>query len=939
MPTTRTRAAREEIETNREYAESLQRLFAILRAADVPSGIVHVRISTFTTVWNYDGHRPFRSLAPSEWRQLYRDLHSGVIEGGPSAGAMPPLEELDRLAERYHAEDVTPLALARIDFHQPNPSFVLGEMLRAAQDRRAIVIPADIGTRLQQRSAFLACALLPQEFDEFIPLPRVHFGLTVRYMLDESLYVTNAGDRQPAIQIDFGDGRGLRPWRFGTLEPVSYGSAGEKVLRLQADYGDRMLQAEFTIAVKDTRGIPLPDRVWDLEGIKPYKESIGAGVGYVLFGSDNGIKHGSLQKPIIIADGFPGHNYWYIYALLDTQGFLTAALRGGYDCILLSYDDGSDYIQRNAFIAVACIQQAISEAPPGQQLIVGGGSMGGIVTRYALAYMEQNDLPHQTRLYFSFDSPHLGANFPMSIQFLVKTLAETYDKDEAKPEWERLQSPAANQLIINNNQEKTSLYDEFQVELEALGFPALPTKIAIANGCGDGQLVIPNHAQTIEWYQFALVSIKAWAPAGDPLLSAAVGSIYLADDPGHVYLQMTDCANLDGVPGGQMPYNREIAQKLQDSPHPCVTSKVEHWYGDCCFIPTVSALDISYALDNPLQPVPATGANTPFDDYLLSSVNTPHVQITPEICLFLLGQLGVVKFGGPIAALYYSVTGLHVFGVNTDSEIIHLWRSSSGFQVEWFGQTSEGGGLALAPGSLTAQVGGPNLIDMLAISNEGHLLHIAYTSAGWGFWQDQGTTDLGGGLTGAVLSATAIVGGNGIQIFAITYFGHLLHRIYQRTGWNEWEDLGTTQQGGGLVGSSLAATAGMNPIDLLAISADGSLLQNTWDGSQWSDWQLQGSTDLGGGLVGSAVCAVAGSNWINAYALSVDGLLLGQGGTENGWSGWSAVTPDTPTRKLAGPIAGAVNGAEIDIIAVTDHGGAEMQIWDGSSWSNWARIA
>ena len=45
--------------------------------------------------------------------------------------------------------------------------------------------------------------------------------------------------------------------------------------------------------------------------------------------------------------------------------------------------------------------------------IVIGPSMGGLISRYALNYMESQNIDHDTRLYISFDAPHTGANVPI----------------------------------------------------------------------------------------------------------------------------------------------------------------------------------------------------------------------------------------------------------------------------------------------------------------------------------------------------------------------------------------------------------------------------------------------------------------------------------------------------------------------------------------------
>lgn len=89
-----------------------------------------------------------------------------------------------------------------------------------------------------------------------------------------------------------------------------------------------------------------------------------------------------------------------------------------------------------------------------EQLVIAGPSMGGQITRYALAYMEKkyaetNNVQwlHHTRLWISIDSPHLGANIPYGAQSLVYQLKDDAPKAaDFYNNW--LGSAAAKQQLI-----------------------------------------------------------------------------------------------------------------------------------------------------------------------------------------------------------------------------------------------------------------------------------------------------------------------------------------------------------------------------------------------------------------------------------------------------------------------------------------------------------
>ena len=175
---------------------------------------------------------------------------------------------------------------------------------------------------------------------------------------------------------------------------------------------------------------------------------------------------GVLDKPIILVDGFdPGdtRDLSMLYTSLDIGGQnLADILRDeGYDLVALNaplyttdgkdIDGGADYIQRNAMVFVELINFINSEKVGSEELVIIGPSMGGLISRYGLAYMEENSIPHETRLYISFDSPHLGANIPIGFQYLINYFAKQLDNDQAQLVVDNvLNSPAAKEMLVDH---------------------------------------------------------------------------------------------------------------------------------------------------------------------------------------------------------------------------------------------------------------------------------------------------------------------------------------------------------------------------------------------------------------------------------------------------------------------------------------------------------
>lgn len=292
-----------------------------------------------------------------------------------------------------------------------------------------------------------------------------------------------------------------------------------------------------------------------------------------------------------------------------------------------------------------------------------------------------------------------------------------------------------------------------------------------------------------------------------------------------------------------------------------------------------------------------------------------------------------VLFGGPIDALCWSPGGpptasLHVFGITTDLRVVHLVGKGNSpvFSAEWFPATTKGGGLTLNKGSLSAIVG-TNPIDMFAISQLGNLLHKAYTGLDWADWVDLGQTSYGGGLVGATIAS--VLEGNVLHVFAITASGYLLHRFWMSpTGWSEWQNMGTTSEGGGLAGCSIIAGSCTTNLDLVTISAQADMLHQSWNGSEWSGWQNLGTTNLFGGLADSAMIgACGGTQWMEIFTLTPTGNMLRRMGSYGNWEDWN---PDLGPMPVdggpAGPVAG-VAGDEpwINALAVTKGGGAVVK--------------
>ncbi len=295
------------------------------------------------------------------------------------------------------------------------------------------------------------------------------------------------------------------------LVPIEYSETGSKLLTITATFADNsQLTVSGTVHVKvisSPQTDPLVEDGFVHAGIsfQGYDET-SSHYGYleyrIFYHTNNGNDQAILLKPIVIIDGFdPGDKRkiqdsdphpdvsdidhrsiedMMSYGLPPNDVEIIPILRDiGYDVVIVNHptypenlvetdpviiDGGADFIERNAMAHVALYHKLniiLEQNNSNEQLVIVGPSMGGQISRYALAYMEKQYVisqnpywNHNTRLWVSVDSPHLGANIPMGVQTLLHLL-QTYSAPNVKVDEfieGQLGSAAARQQLIEQSQ-------------------------------------------------------------------------------------------------------------------------------------------------------------------------------------------------------------------------------------------------------------------------------------------------------------------------------------------------------------------------------------------------------------------------------------------------------------------------------------------------------
>lgn len=404
---------------------------------------------------------------------------------------------------------------------------------------------------------------------------------------------------------------------------------------------------------------------------------------------------GILDKPIFLIDGFDpndSRDLTDVYALLNygnSGGNLGDLIRDeGYDLVVLKFEaaypsptdgtilmGGADFIQRNALTFVELITMINSMKTGSEKNVVIGPSIGGIISRYALRYMEQNTLDHDTRLNISFDTPHRGANVPIGMQYLFNYMVNGQPGiTEAEPLLNvLLNSPAAKQLLIdhylghvaaNGVSQDNSVHtpkgapnfrEAFQTELDAMGFPQNTRNVAITNGSGVGQMTgtpgmeLINHTFDTGIINVGGLPVHSRAMVAVHFAPMANETIKVSDFNGEIKFspsapwmpavnfsasaQSTPTSDgLDSAPGGQFDLNL-----LDDGSNRLITEFFNNLNSQYfSFIPTLSGLAIN---NQPNWYAHPDGNNTPFASTYIPAENEPHVTLTDENVAFTLDEI------------------------------------------------------------------------------------------------------------------------------------------------------------------------------------------------------------------------------------------------------------------------------------------------------------
>jgi hypothetical protein len=433
-------------------AQKLSSVFANVDKSQVPTQYLYEAGLRFLDLNNYRGKLSDSSVTDqSILRYLRVQLASSRVAG---TDTLPQTRAYNARmdAALNGAGGAIPLTVQCMRYASIRPDALQQNLLRA-QNEQLFDVAGRTSSPYQSKLLFAAAPILSYSRNA-----------TVSFIFRRNLLLTNNG-LPTSIYLDFGDGSGYQFGAWNQYLTTTYESAGTKRIKVMMYYprtptlsnprpGGDFLESWFDFDVLTSGSLlasTANSSVADLE--VPFASPNNAhsgGTAFIVYGnSPGGSKHTQLTKPFIISEGYnlydiapslrkcnnPNNDVDDFFNKInvnfnDLQGNVTGNFRAnllnaGYDIVYIDNARGTDDIIRNAQLFEDVVRwvnsNKVGGTVTGEQNVVMGQSMGGLVSRYGLAEMTKrgNDDPH-TRLLVLHDSPQRGANNPVGLQSLSR---------------------------------------------------------------------------------------------------------------------------------------------------------------------------------------------------------------------------------------------------------------------------------------------------------------------------------------------------------------------------------------------------------------------------------------------------------------------------------------------------------------------------------------
>ena len=633
------------------------------------TGVLYDRIYPFARLLNFTSDTPKDSSSYEHFIQAYYEIYLASYDNSK----LKTFQEVKRLARESSAKGQISIGIINYQINSLD-STALQDNALIMQNKKLIQGSNSNRAYVKKSETFVASLLTKS----------IKSGLNT-FNLDTSFVYSNTKQKIDRVEIDFGKESGVLTLLPNQRKSFTVKGSGNLSLGYTLFFKNGKRLRGFSkveiVSVSGVKSLAIGINYCDSIRIISIKEYCGPfhsgpyinildfprkGTADMLIYYSN-CSSKQLTKPIIIYDGFdPGdtRNGNDIYKLINKDYYLADKLRAkGFDLVIVNFPDGADFIVRNAYAAETAIKWVNEHKTTANKLVVIGPSMGGLISRYALADLEREGYNHQVGLWVSFDAPHQGANISIGDQYFLDFFGRAVNNAGAREGLDKLESPAALQMLVDHYSKQwvygwdysKPAYDTyrrlFKNELinnglpGSNGYPMNLRKIALLNGSGKGNnqegIDVPEYLlemrKKVAGYTVGLGQVKTsadksfttrWVLYAFTAKPSIYSQRWSEPDPSPYFT-----TSFDKAPGGNTKTQNTLAEG---------GSGFTVYYPGHSFIPSVSALDLA----TPDLKMDISSANiianklTPFDSYYAPDENQEHITFKAPSINWIESELG-----------------------------------------------------------------------------------------------------------------------------------------------------------------------------------------------------------------------------------------------------------------------------------------------------------
>ena len=503
----------------------------------IKTGILYDRVFPFARLDKF-GTKTADTTGFDHFRQSYTELFNGHYH---PAGHLVSPDDWDDILDWQRFTGVVPVGIMDMKFNQLKPDAVKKKLLIY---HKGLLYdnPLQKGNPYTERN-FQVATLLGETIDT---------GIIILKLVPE-LILANTGRKVEHVELKLAGSTGTYSLQPGDSVAVAFNDEGVVNVNTTVFFTNgESFNSESAVEVKKRITAPeVKNNLVKLSHQPCRKETVTADIPFTgydetvpTFGQVelnyfyhydstdvNGCTVKQIKKPIIVLDGFDPtdkrdatwiyeHNFRYYNEKNEVSNFADEQRRAGYDIIIInmpSYQTGvrnitlpdgteaqigtlrragGDYIEINAMALIKVVQnlnKELAATHSKEKLIIVGPSMGGVISRYGLSYMEKNGIDHNCRLWFSWDATHLGSVLPIGNQYFIESMAGLGLKNVKDIIARQINSPASKQELNHHMLARSdepegapAFKDRFYAGMDSMGWPQNTRKIAMISGAIKG---------------------------------------------------------------------------------------------------------------------------------------------------------------------------------------------------------------------------------------------------------------------------------------------------------------------------------------------------------------------------------------------------------------------------------------------------------------------